>query len=309
MKKNNIHIINILKGVFVGIANVIPGFSGGTMAVLLNVYDTFIYAFANIFNNFKNAFKRCWSLFLGIIIGILLAVVTVVKLLEVIPFITIMFFVGLIIGSIPQIYKKAKVGKLKIIDIISFLIAIAVIVVLPLITTTNYEVVNFNVWLYIILLLLGVICSSAMVVPGVSGSLVLMAFGYYTFIMTSGKNLLKNLFNFSFENYWNIVLAIGFFTIGCLLGLVLISKLIAKLMEKHPKTVYMTILGLLLASPFGIIYAVLKPDSGYSVKADAITIIFSIVSFIAGVAVIVLMEYFSKKKQLKNNDNSSDKLE
>ena len=98
MKK---HIINLLKGIGVGIANVIPGFSGGTMAVMLKIYDLFVYAFANIFNDFKNVVKKCWSLFIGIGIGVLLALITIVKLLEVIPFITIMFFVGLIIGSIP----------------------------------------------------------------------------------------------------------------------------------------------------------------------------------------------------------------
>ena len=134
MKK---HIINLLKGIGIGIANVIPGFSGGTMAVLLKIYDLFIYAFANIFNDFKNVIKKCWSLFLGIILGMLIALVTIVKLLEVMPFITIMFFVGLLIGCIPSMYQKAKSGKIKIIDIVCFVLAIILMVALPLIKTNN----------------------------------------------------------------------------------------------------------------------------------------------------------------------------
>lgn len=293
------HIINILKGVAIGIANVIPGFSGGTMAVMLKIYDLFVYAFANIFNDFKNVCKKCWSLFLGIIIGVLLAMVTIVKLLEVIPFITAMFFVGLIIGSIPQIFNKTKGGKIKFYDILCLIIAMAIIVILPLINTTNATEINFNFGLYCLMLVLGVICSSAMVIPGVSGSLVLMAFGYYTFLMITMKDFLRNIFNFSLDNYWAMALTILFFAIGCILGLVFISKLITKLLQKFPKTVYFTILGLLIASPFSILYAILKPTSEYSVTFNALTIIFSIVSLLLGAFIVLFSEYYFKKKKEK----------
>ena len=111
MKSFKTHILNVLKGICIGIANVIPGFSGGTMAVMMKVYDLFVYSFANIFNDFKNVVKKAWSLFVGILLGILIALVTIVKLLEIIPFITIMFFVGLILGSMPQIYNKVRKQK------------------------------------------------------------------------------------------------------------------------------------------------------------------------------------------------------
>lgn len=290
------HIFNILKGIAIGIANVIPGFSGGTMAVMVKIYDLFVYAFANIFNDFKNVVKKCWSLFIGIGLGILIALVTIVKLLEVIPFITVMFFVGLIFGSIPTIYKKAKKGKLKIADIIGFIIAIVVIVVLPLLPQNDVQV-SYNIGLYIILFVLGIICSSAMVIPGVSGSLVLMAFGYYSFIMITLKDLLKNLFNFSLDNYWNMFICIACFVIGCVVGLVYISKLITKLTEKYPKTVYFTILGLLVASPFSIIYATCNE---YTISFDFWTIFFSIISFVLGLGLVIFGEYMSNKTSIEN---------
>lgn len=290
------HIFNILKGIAIGIANVIPGFSGGTMAVMVKIYDLFVYAFANIFNDFKNVVKKCWSLFIGIGLGILIALVTIVKLLEVIPFITVMFFVGLIFGSIPTIYKKAKEGKLKIADIIGFIIAIVVIVVLPLLPQNDVQV-SYNIGLYIILFVLGIICSSAMVIPGVSGSLVLMAFGYYSFVMITMKDLLKNLFNFSLDNYWNMFISIACFVIGCVVGLVFISKLITKLTEKYPKTVYFIILGLLVASPFSIIYATCNE---YTISFDFWTIFFSIISFILGLGLVIFGEYMSNKTSIEN---------
>ena len=292
------HIMNVLKGIAIGIANVIPGFSGGTMAVMVKIYDLFVYAFANFFNDFKNVIKKCWSLFVGIILGILIALVTIVKLLEVIPFITVIFFVGLIIGSIPTIYKKAKQGKLKIADIIGFIIAIVVIVGLPLLPQNDVQV-SYNIGLYIILFVLGIICSSAMVIPGVSGSLVLMAFGYYSFVMITIKDLLKNLFNFSLDNYWNMFISIACFALGCLIGIVFISKLIAKLTKMYPKTVFFTILGLLVASPFSIIYATCNE---YTISFDFWTIFFSIISFVFGLGLVIFGEYMSNKTCIENKE-------
>lgn len=298
------HGINILKGMAIGIANVIPGFSGGTMAVLLKIYDLFVYAFANIFNDFKNVVKKCWSLFFGILLGVLFAMVVIVKLLEVIPFITIMFFVGLILGSIPQIFTKAKEGRLKVADIISFVIAIVIIVGLPFINTNNSSNISFNFGLYIIMILMGAISASAMVIPGVSGSLVLMAFGYYVFLFGIIEEYLKNIFNFSMNNYWNIFITIACFAIGCVIGIVFISKLITKLTKKYPKTVYCTILGLLVASPFSIIYATMTGGE-YEVIFNTPIIIFSIISLLLGVGIVLLGEYLSSKNNKKEeiNDN------
>lgn len=297
------HFLNMLKGIGIGIANVIPGFSGGTMAVMLKIYDLFVYSFANIFNDFKNVVKKCWSLFVGILIGILFAMVVIVKLLEVIPFITIMFFVGLIFGSMPSIYEKVKNQKINIADIIGFIVAIGVIVALPLIPKTE-AAAQYNIGVYIIMFAMGIVCSSAMVIPGVSGSLVLMAFGYYAFFMSTMKEYLVNVFNFSLTNYWGMFITLVCFAIGCVIGLVFISKLITKLTEKYPKTVYYTILGLLVASPFSIIYATLT-DVSYTVTFDFWTIFFSVISLSLGLGLVYLGEFFNKKYN-KTIQNDSD---
>ena len=297
------HFLNMLKGIGIGIANVIPGFSGGTMAVMLKIYDLFVYSFANIFNDFKNVVKKCWSLFVGILIGILFAMVVIVKLLEVIPFITIMFFVGLIFGSMPSIYEKVKKQKINIADIIGFIVAIGILVALPLIPK-NEAAAQYNIGVYIIMFVMGIICSSAMVIPGVSGSLVLMAFGYYAFFMSTMKEYLVNIFNFSMTNYWGMFITLACFAIGCVVGLVFISKLITMLTKKYPKTVYYTILGLLVASPFSIIYATLT-DASYTVTFDFWTIFFSVISLALGLGLVYLGEFFNKKYN-KTIQNDSD---
>ncbi len=295
MKK---HLLNLLKGIAIGIANVIPGFSGGTMAVMLKIYDLFVDCFANFFNDFKNVVKKGWSLFVGILIGVLLALVTIVKLLEIIPFITVMFFVGLIFGSIPAIFKKCKEGEnLKIADIIGFIVAVAIIVALPLIQTQNNQVMEYSGLIFAVMFFLGIICSSAMVIPGVSGSLVLMAFGFYAFLMNTMKEYLTNMFSFSTPHYWDMFFTIACFAIGCVIGLVFVSKLIKKLTKKYPKTVYCTIFGLLLASPFSII---LTTQAKYEFQFDVVNIIFGIVTLVLGVLIVLGGEKLS-------NRNSSNK--
>lgn len=293
------HVLNFFKGIGIGIANMIPGFSGGTMAIMLNVYDLFVYAFANVFNDFKNVVKKSWSLFLGIMTGAVLALFTILKLLEIIPFITVMFFVGLIIGSIPSIYKKCNLKKIKIADIIAFMIAVAILIALPLINTTNSAEIQYNYSIYLIMLALGIICSASMVIPGISGSLVLMAFGYFEFLMKTLRDFLQNLFNFSLNNYWNMFFILACFAIGCIIGLVFVSKLIGKMLQKYPKTTYCAILGLILASPFSILY---KTNAEYTINYNAPTIIFSIISLIIGIVIVLVGEYISKKK-LTNNQN------
>lgn len=293
------HVLNFFKGIGIGIANMIPGFSGGTMAIMLNVYDLFVYAFANVFNDFKNVVKKSWSLFLGIMTGAVLALFTILKLLEIIPFITVMFFVGLIIGSIPSIYKKCNLKKIKIADIIAFLIAVAILIALPLINTTNSAEIQYNYSIYLIMLALGIICSASMVIPGISGSLVLMAFGYFEFLMKTLRDFLQNLFNFSLNNYWNMFFILACFAIGCIIGLVFVSKLIGKMLQKYPKTTYCAILGLILASPFSILY---KTNAEYTINYNAPTIIFSIISLIIGIVIVLVGEYISKKK-LTNDQN------
>ena len=270
------------------------------MAVMLKVYDLFVYCFANIFNKFIDVIKKGWSLFIGIGLGVVLGLVTIVKLLEVIPFITIMFFVGLVIGSLPSTYKQAKVGKLRIRDIISFIIAIGILIALPFINTTNSLDITYNWSLYIIMFILGAICSAGMVIPGVSGSMILMAFGYYAFFMFIMKDFLLNMFNFSLENYWNMFITLCCFALGCVVGLVFISKLIIKLTNKYPKTVFITILGLLVATPFSIIYSGLHE---YAIIFNAPTIIFSIISLLLGIGLVILSEHVSKKQNTKNKNN------
>ncbi len=244
--------LDFIRGIAIGMSNVIPGFSGGTMALILGVYHRFIEAISDFFSHPLESIKKIGILVIGIIVGIVGAIFLIVKMLELAPFITIMFFIGLIFGSLPFIAPSFKEYKIKVIDIITFIVCLALIVIFPLLNR-NSSNHSLNVVEALIIIVMGMISAGAMVVPGVSGSMILMALGYYTFIIGSLKDFMSGLIELSFKGNEFIILIV--FAIGILLGLVFISKLIKYLFSKYPKTVKIGICGLLIASPFAIIYS------------------------------------------------------
>lgn len=291
-------LLDFLKGICIGIANVIPGFSGGTMAVILKVYERIIGGFSDVFKHPLKVIKDLWILLLGLIVGIVLSVFTITKLLSLFPVPTSLFFVGLIIGSIPNIFITYKqTGKTNFIDIIFFIIAVAVIIVLPLLNTKDIEVNNINFGYMILMFILGAICAAAMILPGVSGSLVLMAFGYYVFLMDNLSILFKAILTFTFDNCLNAFLIVISFGLGAILGIVCISKLLKRLFEKHPKTIYAIILGLLIASPFAIIYTIVKDYNDMIVKTSLLSYFIGVIMMILGALVVLLPNILRKEKK------------
>jgi len=249
-------IIDFLKGIPIGISNVVPGFSGGTMAVILNIYERFINAFSDFFHQPLKVTKDVWALVLGIIFGILFAIKIITLLLENFPIPTTMYFVGLIIGSIPNILEKTnqkKKSKIKGLDVIIFFACVAAVITLSFLGEKNTNDFDFNFGTVIILFFIAIISSATMVIPGVSGSLILLIIGYYDIVVDLVSSFTNALISLDFILVFSTALPVIPFFIGLVIGIVLISKLIKLLLRKYPQTVYYAILGLLFASPFAII--------------------------------------------------------
>lgn len=253
-------IIDFIKGVIIGIANIMPGFSGGIMAVSFNVYDRIIGAVSNFFSHPFKTIKDVWAIALGGVVGIILAILGISVLLEHFPFPTIMLFTGLIVGSVPTIFEKVRAKHYKISQIIAFFLGILIIIGIPLLAQKRtVDVSQIDPLLLITLFFLGIVAAATMVVPGVSGSLILLAFGYYIYIVNFIKTFLKALITFNWEMIlanFSLVFSLG---LGMVIGVVALAKLVEKLLKKIPTLVYSTILGLICASPFAIIYQLLNP--------------------------------------------------
>lgn len=294
MKKR---LLEVVKGFMIGLDSTIPGFSIGTLAILLNIYERLVEDFSDVLKHpFKIIKKDLW-LGVGFIIGLVINIIMVTWLLTHFPLQTVCFFIGLVLVSIPTTYKKAKIEKRKVRDYIAFFAAIGVLVGVTLLNAGTEKSMELSPLLVIMMILMGAIGSGTMIIPGVSGSLIILAFGYYNPIMQVLHDFLSAFAHFNFEGFGSILLIILFFMIGVIIGIVFVSKLIKYLLSKVPQTVYYTILGLLFGSPFAIIYLTV---SEYEINYQSPWVyIVSVITMALGVFFGIFMLRVEKKNEEK----------
>ena len=249
---------NIIKGIMIGIANIIPGVSGGTMAVSLGIYDRLIGSISGLFREFKKSILFLIPIIIGAGIGIVGFTYAIEYLLDKHTFVTCMAFVGLILGGLPAIFSsmRAKVssGGVGVFGILAFVIAFAISGGMPLLKESKdaLTVIAVTPGNMVILFILGIVASATMVIPGVSGSMMLMIFGYYYAIINTIKTFLDNLRAFDLAGMKEGILLLAPFGIGVVLGIFLIAKLITFLFEKYGVQTFCAILGLVISSPIAI---------------------------------------------------------
>lgn len=273
-------IMDTIKGMFIGIANVIPGVSGGTMAVSLGIYDKLLSSISNLLKDWKKSLAALLPIILGCGIGIVGFSYAIEFLLSKYTFVTCMTFVGLILGGIPVLVKALrkdlhrKNSSIGVSGVIAFLALFAVAVFLPMLNEDTEVLRTFTptAGTMISLFLVGIIASATMVVPGVSGSLVMMILGYYYGILEAIRSFIEALKNFDTAGLLNGVLLLLPLGIGVLLGIFLIAKLITFLFERYGAQTYCAILGLIVASPFAIFYNTGLFEQLSSLKAGSVLI-------------------------------------
>ncbi len=237
------YIKKIIAGIAVGIANVIPGVSGGTIAVVFGVYSDLIGAASLDIKTIKANFKIYLCLFGGMGLGAILFARLFRLVYEKFPIQTNFFFVGLIVGSIFIIFdlvrKKEKESSFtKVSKIVWFFIGLSIMLALYFskgaTASSTAAIETLSLGNFILLFLIGFAGAAAMVIPGISGSFILLILGaYYTVI--------KAITDLNIP----VLIPIG---LGVLAGFILSARLISFLMEKFPKITYAFILGLVAGS-------------------------------------------------------------
>lgn len=273
------YLKEILRGVFIGVANIIPGVSGGTIALSMGVYEKIIGAVNNIKNDFKGSIKTLLPYGIGAALGIICLSFIIEFCLENYKIPTIFAFIGLIIGGLPSIYKRVKHEKFKPTHLISFVLLASLIIVPTIITanlTDTVKVLEFGIVSIITMLVMGLIAAASMVVPGVSGSMMLMMLGYYETILEAVNTCVKSALSFDFGTMFSQFGILVPFGIGVLAGIVIAAKIIEKLLKRYPNATMWGIIALVVTSPFAILYGV--EFSGVTL----LTIFVSIITFILG---------------------------
>ena len=284
-------ILDILRGVVMGVSNIIPGVSGGTMAVSMGIYDRIIYAANNIFKQFRKSIRELLPILIGVLIGLFAFAALIGTLLgtksDEIPLTrlpTNFAFIGLILGGLPAIYKRVNMRSAKIPGLILFLVFLALVVVLPLLNPPEARTVDHSFGTILLMIPLGAIASSTMVIPGVSGSMIMMLLGYYNSIINAMNDLRGG--------DWSSLAILLPYAIGLLVGIVVIAKLMNYLLKKHAALTFCAIFGLVIGSPVTL----LMQNRECFPLASAGNWIASIVCLLIGFAVAWFMSTIDKKQ-------------
>lgn len=252
-------IKNIIGGIAIGIANVIPGVSGGTMMVILGIFNRMMEAISGIFKRVNPNRKDDIIFIFQVLVGAAIGIVGFAKILEILfeyyPTQTIYWFIGLIAFSIPLFVKGEMKGEK--LAIVPFICGLAIIFGLEFLnpgegnTVVNPDFPPLSSGLFIKMVFIGAISGATMIMPGVSGSMVLLILGeYYLF-----KSYLAHVTSFSLD----VIMPLGFMAIGIAFGIVVSAKLCQYFTRTHKAGFLSLILGLIIASslvliPFDVSY-------------------------------------------------------
>src|SRR5690625_2211211 len=270
----------LLRGMSVGVTETVPGVSGSTVAMILGIYERLVYSLSILTTNQrKKAFPFLTVFGIGMVIGFALSIFLIGYLLNTYRTPTLTFFIGIIVGFLPYLWKETtnhSEQKLKIKHYIIILLFLCLVIFGQLLGgSSNIDLHNLSLTDYLFFVVAGVIASTALVLPGISGALILTIFGIYEIAMDS-------LISLNFP----IVLAIGS---GIVIGILFSSKLIRYLLEKFKIETYAAMIGLVSGS----IYAILRNlDSAF----DNQTILLSFITFFAGVFFLIILKQIQFNK-------------
>lgn len=283
-------INQILRGVVIGIANIIPGVSGGTMMVSMGIYDTLIHCITHLFSEFKKSVKTLLPYAIGMLIGIMALASLLSFLFERYPLPTNTAFIGLILGGLAPLLRKIERKKINPVAVIVFIVFFAVVIWMALAgPRQNAENVEINIGTILILVVMGAIASATMIIPGVSGSMMLMLLGYYTPVLNALNALKTAIFSADLAAMGAPLAVLLPFVVGVALGIFGIAKLIEWFIARFPTPTYCGVLGLVLASPVAIL--IRTNMTGVSVW----TVTAAVATFVIGFIAARLLEKGSAK--------------
>lgn len=244
---------DVMRGLAIGIANIIPGVSGGTMMVSMGIYNEVISAVTGIFSHLKKSIRILLPYAIGMGIGIVSLSFVIGYFFENYPLQTALLFMGLIFGGLPLIVPKVTGKRPSMMEIIVFVAFFALVVWMQFLGEGTAKVLTTDIESMMRLFFIGALAAATMVIPGVSGSMLLMSLGYYTPIIDHINAFVIALVTFDMGTVLYCMEILVPFGLGVVLGIFLISKLVEYLLTKHERITYFAILGLVVSSPIAVL--------------------------------------------------------
>ena len=273
--KKNINFSNIEKSVVIGVTMIVHGVSGGSMAMILGVYDQLISSVSSFMKHKRESAIFLLTFAAGGLAGMFLFSKPILYLIERFPMPMLYFFMGAVAGGIPLIFKKANIKKFSVRGLIYIILGIVMVVAVSYIPMGGESSsMGAGMQSFVMLAAAGFIAAVALVLPGISVSYLLLVLGLYDETMRAISQL-----------YMPFLIPLG---IGLILGIILTTKILEMAMTNYPQPTYLIILGFVLGSVREI----------YPGVPTGIQIPICIVSICAGFAAII----FISRRELKSED-------
>ena len=263
MKKEKSWLGRFIAGLGIGTGAAIPGVSGAAVALIFRVYESIINAVDGFTKHIKRSLVTLFPILLGVFLSVILCIIVFHWAFEHVMFLLICLFAGFLIGSFPSILQEVKgvpiTKKYVLISIVGGLIVLSLGILSVILGNKGVNFATYfvnsksffgNWWIIIVLFFVGILASVALTVPGFSGSLILLVLGFYRPLIDSATNWGKEIFKGEFANTGALVVMILVFGLGCLVGVVFVSKIMTKLLEKHHNGTYFAIIGFIIGSLF-----------------------------------------------------------
>lgn len=263
--------ILIIKGFIIGIAKIMPGVSGSLVALNLGLYERGIEAISNFFKNVKSNMVFLVNVGIGIILSIIIGSKIIDYALLNFYFPTMLLFVGLLVGTIPNLFKKATIKTKS--EWFYFIIVFILMIIFTILKTDNKFIYSDNLKNNVYVILIGFIDALTMIIPGISGTATFMLMGCYDFFLSIFSNL-TNLNNL-IDNIKIVIL----FMIGLGIGIIIVTKLMSYLLNNKKNIIYPIITSFSISSIVFLMIQVLN------IKRNLIELLIGIILFILGMKI------------------------
>lgn len=249
--------MKLFKGVLIGLGSLIPGLSGSLIATILNVYHELIEALNRLIKHPIKSLLSIWPYLVGIGLGFGLGFMIIQFLLDYVPFPTACLIAGLILGSVPTIVKRIQKSAVKWHHGMVFLGAFLITIGLSSLNQSS----DSNGDPIALLLPIGFIYATALIVPGLSGSTLLLAIGFFPMFLWMGSELFKSVMSLDGSAFLLMLPAFAFFIGGIFLGLVMMGKLMHAILTHYQSHFYYGVLGMMMASPISVFLQIPMGDT------------------------------------------------